>query len=969
MLLRRKAIGLLALSILAGAFAGSASATPKIDAVKLRVAFAARILHDRPDGSIFSRPRAVSRPVAPAPPVARGASATPPQQIATYPRDGDPRVASTATLYFVFDQPTSKSGSFSVADLDSGTVGVLLNLESPRWSALGDTVFLKPIQPMTFGHHHGMRVNTIIAADGVTAANDLPIVYFTVFPRARVERIVSMSEGHPLNSFASITLVPGRPIPVSVNVRELNQNTATFTSAIAEFWTSASADLSGGETPVPIRRITIPIDQRVPAGGSARLSVPVTLPIDLARQLASGTLGLRLLFEGYDETGLPLEFDALSTIVSRSPTDSTLTMTEALITPPIASNVVVESAFLEEPLPGAVFAAGDTVRARGVVTGIGTGPFRAVFFLDGDAVAMEEGYMEAGRPVVVEPRGPIVSRRQGEHRLHFVVEMPQNVAARPITFLCVPPPHGITQLPPKPKGAEGDSAGADSVPPPAPPPPAPPRLSIGGTYLVVGKSGFREESGAGLAWSAWQARYEVSKTASLNADIVWRLRVDDPKNGSAAPEQMQLRYQGRAGSLEWGDVAPGFAESTPLLASSVPRRSAQAAWAGSAIGRIEGYAALESRPRSAAGLADSVPSDLYAARWSRSFGGRLSASLYGGYTHTAADPISVASDSVPLADAIYGGSGRLSFGGDWTLTGDIATVHHEALEGSAPSRSRTGMRGSLEGEIAGFEAKAEAFQYHPDLATPLNPYALSDRRGGGAEIARKVANWRFFGSYRGENPVENAGAPKIRVDRWTFGGRLALNSVSWVTPEFIRIQHHGLNSEFRESRAAGELVIGEPYHGETKARLDVTLFEDDLGTNTRRVLTSASVVSTRRHPGGVTSTLSGGYEHDDQQRLDLSDQTLQGTIEIRWEAIPGKFLVSPFITYLSRDYESLDRREDHVAGRLQLAWVHLPGLGNNALSLEGRIDRSNLQKPIEEKSTEGSVLVTFGQRFDLTSTH
>jgi len=90
-----------------------------------------------------------------------------PDQIASYPRDGDPRVPSDAELYIVFDEPTVKTGSFSVADLDSGGQGVLLLLNTPRWSALGDTVFLKPSVPMTPMHHHGMRVNTIFTESSV----------------------------------------------------------------------------------------------------------------------------------------------------------------------------------------------------------------------------------------------------------------------------------------------------------------------------------------------------------------------------------------------------------------------------------------------------------------------------------------------------------------------------------------------------------------------------------------------------------------------------------------------------------------------------------------------------------------------------------------------------------------------------------------------------------------------------------
>ncbi|MGE5175600.1 MAG: hypothetical protein ACM3JJ_04420, partial [Hyphomicrobiales bacterium] len=69
---------------------------------------------------------------------------TPPQQIATYPRDGQTYVPPNAELYFVFNQPTMKSGSFSVADVDSNAEvgGTLLLLNSPRWSSLGDTVYL-----------------------------------------------------------------------------------------------------------------------------------------------------------------------------------------------------------------------------------------------------------------------------------------------------------------------------------------------------------------------------------------------------------------------------------------------------------------------------------------------------------------------------------------------------------------------------------------------------------------------------------------------------------------------------------------------------------------------------------------------------------------------------------------------------------------------------------------------------------
>jgi hypothetical protein len=648
------------------------------------------------------------------------------------------------------------------------------------------------------------------------------------------------------------------------------------------------------------------------------------------------------------------------------------------VTSPLASNIVVESAFLEEPLPGAVFAAGDTVRARAVVTGSGTGVFRAIFFLDGDAVAMEEGFLESGRPVVVEPHGPIVSRRLGEHRFQFVVESPQNVAARPITFLCVPPPHGIAVRPAAKHEAAGsdstesdsaqtDSTGADSssassLPPLTSPPAEPPspRFAVGGTYLLVGKSDFRDEPGAGIAWSAWDARYEFSKTASLTADAVWRLRVDEPENGSGIPEQLEVRYQGKDGHITWGDLAPSFAADAPLLLSSVPRRSGEAVSNGP-IGTLQGFLALDSRPRSADGRFDYRRSYLGAARWSRVFGDdRWMGSLY---TGVARDHDAGYSDSIPNS-ATFGGTARLRFADDWSVLGDFATVHRWTY---AYSNWPTAARGVLDGKVAGFEANAEAFRYESDLVTSLNPYALSDRLGGAAKLTTmKIANWRFFGTYRHEEPVAKVDTLAVRVDRYSVGGQLALNDLSWVTPELIRIETTVDGQEVRESRAAGELVIDDPKRAETRARFDVTLFEGEVGPNSRRVVTSASLVSTRKYPGRVTTTLSGGIEHDDQRTLQYSDRTIQGTAEFRWEAIAGKFLVMPFLTYLDRNYESTGRDERHLTGRLQLAWVRVPGLGNNALSIEGRVDRRKFENPIEDHSTEGSVEVTFGQRFHLT---
>ncbi|HET9952427.1 MAG TPA: Ig-like domain-containing protein, partial [Candidatus Eisenbacteria bacterium] len=165
------------------------------------------------------------------------ARAAPIRLIATYPANNAERVAPEAELYFVFDQPTAKSGAFSVADLDSiggPPGGTLLALQSPRWSASGDTVFLKPVQPMTYGHLHGMLVNVIEAPDPQNSATDLPGVnnpiYFTVSPRANLERL-----GTP-GLYESVTLVPERAVPVTIGVRETAGTAAYFNRARYRFY-------------------------------------------------------------------------------------------------------------------------------------------------------------------------------------------------------------------------------------------------------------------------------------------------------------------------------------------------------------------------------------------------------------------------------------------------------------------------------------------------------------------------------------------------------------------------------------------------------------------------------------------------------------------------------------------------------------------------------------------------------------
>ncbi|HET9251145.1 MAG TPA: hypothetical protein VFP58_03435 [Candidatus Eisenbacteria bacterium] len=783
-----------------------------------------------------------------------------PEQIASYPRDGDPRVPSDAELYFVFDEPTIQQGSFSVADLDSGG-GVLLNLNAPRWSALGDTVFLKPSFPMTPGHRHGMIVNLIRTAD--SSATDLPIVLFTVNP---------------------------------------------------------------------------------PAPGS----------------------------------------------------------------------IVITNVVLEEPLPGAAFAAGDSVHVRAVVTGIGTGPFRAVFYLDGTAVAMEEGFMDNGRPVTITPQGPIPSRRIGERRLHVAIESPQQIASRPITFLCLPPPAGLdprrgerpdtTATAPGTPDSTGTATGAatgatgatgvsDSTGAATPttladltPPPAAPRaLTLEGTYLALGKSRFRDEESAALAWTTLRARYRFSEKVNLEAHGTWRLRADDVENGTGSPEQARIRLGHDDDSIEWGDLAPALASEAPLLAAPVPRRASQGSW-NSSLADLTAYVALDSRPRSAAGPFDTVRSDLYAGRLSREFGGdRLVISAFGGYAHddptagtTSAGigagggflggggsfPGVAGADSVVRTQAMFGGSGRARFAGDWKLLAEAVTVQHRAIEGVEPGRSRTGVRGSVEGEVAGIAAKAEAFRHQPDMATSLNPYALSNRQGAGVDLARDVMKWRVFGGFRREEPeTQRPETPDVRVDRWVFGAKLTLGKQSWVTPSFIRMDHKGDAQNLRESRVSGELVLQERRGGWTRARFDIGRYEDRFSRGFEREVTAASVVSTRKHEQRMTSTISFSMEKDDHKDIEVTDFTLQAALELRYEVIPGTFLVAPLVSWLDRELETFVRREERFTGRLQLTWVKVPGLGDNAISLEGRVDRLDLQDPIDDTTVEGSVELSIGQRF------
>lgn len=404
---------------------------------------------------------------------------------------------------------------------------------------------------------------------------------------------------------------------------------------------------------------------------------------------------------------------------------------------------------------------------------------------------------------------------------------------------------------------------------------------------------------------------------------------------------------------------------TPLLMSPVPRRSAQAALSRTPFGDLDAYVALESHPISAGGAIRDAQSDLYAARLTRSlWRDRIRATLYGGYTHE--DPTPGGAETRTRRRVIYDGMGRWDLPGTWSLLADAATVHHREAPRAEDGRSRTAWRGELSGRPAGFGALARAFSYQPDLATALNPYALSNRRGGFAQVAREVWKWSVFGNFRSEQPAERSGLePNVRVDRASIGARLGLSQVSWVIPSFVRVTHRGANTEFTQNRIATEFTAAEPTGGCTTARFDVVVSEDGRGVNTRRRLASGSVVSTRRHPGRVVSTLTLGIEQNRARDLDLTDRTVQGSFEARWEAVAGQLLITPFLAGSSRTYDLQGTEEHRYSARLQIALLRVRGLGENAVSLEGRIDRLRRLEPRGPTDTDGSVQITVGQRFDL----
>jgi len=499
----------------------------------------------------------------------------------------------------------------------------------------------------------------------------------------------------------------------------------------------------------------------------------------------------------------------------------------------------------------------------------------------------------------------------------------------------------------------------------------PQRLHGSLTWLAEARSKFREDDHSAVGWGAWSGAYDLGEARNIEAEASVRLRFDDLGNGRATPQHVRVRYSDPRRSLEYGDAPPDRASETPLLMSPVPRRSAQANWRGTPLGDLDGYVALSSNPVSAGGDIRNRGSDLYSARLRRSLlKNRVLATLYGGYTHEktgfAPSPFGPFADSIPVhRAAIYGGMAKLDLPGTWTLLADGATVRHRKAPGLLePGRSRTGWRGELRGTAAGFDALAQGFSYQPELATALNPYALSDRRGGYGKLERSLWRWRIIGSFRSEEPARREGLePVVRVQTSTFGGRLAMNQDSWVTPSFVHVRNKGANTDFTENRIATEYSASEPLGGRTTARFDVAFINDELRAGTKRRVTSGSLVTTRRHPGRVASTLALGFEQNRSSSLDLIDTTVQGSFEVRWEAVAGRFLVIPILTGSSRDYELLGTREDRYSVRLQLALLRVAGLGENAVSLEGRVDRVQHLTPSLPKDLDGSVQLAVGQRF------
>jgi len=878
-----------------------------------------------------------------------------PRVIGTSPANNARRVPPNAQIKFIFDRPTGKVASYSIAP-DTSTGGTTTTLPN-IWSARGDTLTITPFEPLAIGHTYIYKLNALQDTTGAQYNNPAyyeDIYTFSVISRAFVERVQSGN--------LSLSLAPDATLPATIPVRETAGTDVSFPTARVQFLSSPFITNSGSipldTSATPFYEYTVPIGAFLPRYGAAPLTAPVLIPASVARTIPQGMLGVRLTFYGQDELSTPIVIDACYRV---DPTS--VVCHQATVLPAMATDVLIRSAALEWPLHGAVIAAGDTIVPRAVVVGNGTGPFRAGFYMDGDLISIEEGYMEAGRPVTVTMRGPLPTRRLGEHRLQFQVESPQPLSANPISFVCAPLPNGVSPLK------------APFMQPPTSTPVTIPYSPVRGslTWLADGRPGFRGEDKSAVGWGSWEGFYDLGPMSQrpmrqLQASVSMRLRFDETGNGSGKPQHLKLRYTDPHGSLEWSDAPPVGANEMPLLMSPVPRRSAQAALPRTPLGSLDGYVALASRPISAAGPTR-AEADLYAARLVRSWlRDKVVTTFYGGYTHEKSGPsyfgALFGSGGVVHRSVTYGATGRFDLPGTWTLLADGATVRHRATAGVEEGRSRTAWRGELQGAAAGFQAQAQAFSYQPALQTALNPYALSDRRGGFARLDRAIWKWNPFVSFRSEEPASREGLiPVVRVQTGTVGARLKMSEDSWVTPSVVRVTHRGANTEFTEHRLATDYTVAE-MGGRTTARFDITYLDDPMRGGAKRRVISGSVVSTRRHPGRVVSTTTFGVEQNHSRVVNLTDMTIQGSFEARWEAIAGRLLVTPFFSGASRSYDLQGYRDEHYTGRLQIAFLRIPHMGENAVSLEGRIDRLRQTQTTTVRLDE-SVQLTIGQRFSI----
>jgi len=281
-------------------------------------------------------------------------------------------------------------------------------------------------------------------------------------------------------------------------------------------------------------------------------------------------------------------------------------------------------------------------------------------------------------------------------------------------------------------------------------------------------------------------------------------------------------------------------------------------------------------------------------------------------------------------------------------------------------KSRTAWRSEIRGGAAGFTAVGQVFSYQPDLQTALNPYALQDRRGAFGQLERSFLKYHFMGSLRAEEPSRKDGQePYVRVTTGTFATRVEMNQDSWVTPYYVHVRHEGANTNLLEDRIGGDYTISEVMGGRTTARFDATFLNDDLRAGTKRRVVSGSLVTTRKHPGRVVSTLTFGFEQNHSSAVNLTDTTIQGSFEARWEAIAGRFLVTPYLSGITRHYETLGTKDDRYSARLQLALLRVAGLAENAIALEGRLDRIQHLQPARPKDFDGSVTLSIGQRFSI----